>query len=266
MEHLDVGEKDAGISAPSPEEAKDGATPPETPEEEKDLTDDELREQIDKLREEAKEEKDSTEKRHKEQEAGWKQKILKEREKAKALEEGNRKTEETRKAMEDMLLQEAYSKTVNDDFGLPYFESLSKTNPELADRLAKEKFDRKNARDLILSEKRKRAAAGDEESAKLVSEEEIRAAERERVYHELALEQVDSSFEGLTEPEREEAKAHFEDIAEGKKLTPATAKKYAEMAKTYATRNRKPGDDPKPKKDAGDAAAAKAATGISPKS
>jgi hypothetical protein len=67
-------------------------------------------------------------------------------------------------------------------------------------------------------------------------------------------------FETLEGTEKDEAKEYFDDIVEGKKLTPAKAKKYAEMATFYATRNRKPDID----KDR--ILAEQASTGISPKS
>ncbi len=193
MDDLDKGVQDAAMGAPSPEDEA-GATP-QPPEEEKDLTDEELKEQIEKLREDAKKEEDPTTKRHLEQQAGWSQKIMKEREKAKALEEGNRKAEEAKKALENALVEEAYSKAVDDAFGLPYFENLAKTNPELADRVAKEKWGKKSAKEVVMAEKRKRAEAGDEDSKRTVTEEEIRASEREKILHELAVEQVDAQFD-----------------------------------------------------------------------
>jgi hypothetical protein len=69
-------------------------------------------------------------------------------------------------------------------------------------------------------------------------------------------------FETLEGTEKDEAKEYFDDIVEGKKLTPAKAKKYAEMATFYATRNRKP----KPDIDKDRILAEQASTGISPKS
>lgn len=47
--------------------------------EEKDLTDEELQQRIETLKEEAKKEEDPVAKRHKEQEAGWHMKVAKER-------------------------------------------------------------------------------------------------------------------------------------------------------------------------------------------
>lgn len=50
-------------------------------------------------------------------------------------------------------------------------------------------------------------------------------------------------FDDLSESDKTKAKEYFDDIVEGKKLTPAKAKKYAEMAIFQATRN-----NPEPKK------------------
>lgn len=248
---------------PSTEETQDSVTP-ETPEEEKELSDEELKEEIARLEEEIKNEEDAKEKRHKEQDKGWKQKIIKEREKAKALAEENRKFQESRNSLEKALIEEAYAKTIDDNFGLPYFENLSKSNPDLANKLAQEKWG-KNAKELILDTKRKLAENGDEESQKLVSEEDIRASEREKVYHDLAIEQAEQMFDELNESEKSEAKEFFDDIVEGKKLTPAKAKKYAEMAIFQATRNRQT-EEPKKVVDKDRAMADKASTGITPKS
>lgn len=264
MDDLEIGETDAVVNdSPSPEENQDSVTPETVEVEEKDLTDEELKEEIARLDEEIKLEEDAKEKRHKEQDKWWKQKIVKERERAKALEEGNRRTEEKLKSFESSLIEEAYSKTVDDNFGLPYFENLAKTNPDLADKLAKDKWGKKDAKELILDTKRKLADNWDEESKKLVSEEDIRASEREKIYHELSLKQADTMFGDLEEWERVEAKEYFDEIAEGKKLTPEKAQKYAEMAKFYATRNRKP---EKVVVDKDRVLAEKASTWITPKS
>ena len=72
-------------------------------------------------------------------------------------------------------------------------------------------------------------------------------------------------FDDLEEGEKVEAKEYFDDIAEGKKLTPSNVKKYAEMAKFYATRNRKV-EEPKKTIDKDQLLADKASTGIAPKS
>lgn len=231
LENVETDAPDTGI--PSTEEVTDTV-----PEEEKDLSDEELKEEIARLDEEIKNEEDAKEKRHKEQDKGWKQKIIKERDKAKSLEEENRKTKESYNGLEKALIDEAYAKTVDDNFGLPYFENLAKSNPDLANKLAKQYWS-KSAKELILDTKRNLADSGDEESQKLVNEEDIRASERERVYHDLALEQAEAMLDELEPSERDVAREYFDDIVEGKKLTPAKAKKYADMAISQATRNRK---------------------------
>jgi len=99
----------------------------------------------------------------------------------------------------------------------------------------------KPAKQLILESKRELAEKNnDEDLRKQVTEEDIRQSEREKIYHEMSLKQVDDVFKDLSEEESKEAKEYFDDIVSGKKLTPDKATKYADMAKLYATRNRKP--------------------------
>ncbi len=210
--------------------------------EEQDLSDEELQAEISRLKEEAKSEENPKDKRHLEQEYGWKMKVLKERERAKTLEEKNNQTVERLNSYESNLLEELYERT-NTEW-LPYFENLYKTNPDMANKLAKDKYDQPNAKTLILETKRSLASEWDEEASKIVSEEDIRQAERDKVYHELAIEQVETIFNELSGQELTDAKSYFDDIVEWKKLTPTTAKKYADMSVFYATRNRTPGKAP----------------------
>ncbi len=90
-------------------------------------------------------------------------------------------------------------------------------------------------------------------------------SEREKLLHEIAIEDAQEAFNDLSEEEKTEAKEYFDDIVEGKKLDRAKSKKYAEMAKFYATRNRKPVEVPKVKVDKDKILADKAGTGISTK-
>jgi hypothetical protein len=83
---------------------------------EKELSDDEIKEEIKKIEDEIKEETDPKEKRHKEQDKGWKMKILKERERAKTLEEENNRKADTLKNLENSLIEEAYSKVIDERF------------------------------------------------------------------------------------------------------------------------------------------------------
>jgi len=241
MEHLEDVEKDASVNTepPSTEEWQDSKTDDVSTTDDVELTDEQLQEEISRLKEEVTKEDDPKEKRYKEQDIGWKTKMLKEREKAKSLEETNRQTEARMKSIENNLLEEAYSKTIDDNYWLPYFENLAKNNPELADKLAKDKWNT-TAKELIFDTKKGLADDWDEELQKVVSEEEIRNAERTKIYHELSIEQAEDTFKDLSEDERVEAKEYFDDIIDGKKLTPTKAKKYAEMSIFYATRNRKP--------------------------
>lgn len=156
MEHLEeVGNPDAVVTD-TPSQEPQEAIKSETVVEEAELTDEQLKEEIARLDKEIKEEEDAKEKRHKEQDKGWKMKIVKEREKAKTLEEENRKISEVRNTLEKNLIEEAYQKTIDDNFGLPYLENLAKTNPDIANKLTKEKWG-KSAKELILQTKRERA-------------------------------------------------------------------------------------------------------------
>lgn len=117
MDYQEIVEQDAPEvkteGTPSTEENQDSETPEA---EEKELSDEELKEEIARLDEEIKLEEDAKEKRHKEQDKGWKQKIIKEREKAKSLAEENRKVQEARDSLEKALIEEAYAKTIDDNF------------------------------------------------------------------------------------------------------------------------------------------------------
>lgn len=245
MEDLENVETDAPNGTPSTKELQDSK--PETVEEEssndeEELTDEQLTEEITRLKEEVEKEDDPKEKRYKEQNIWWKMRVVKERDKAKTLAEKNNQTEEKLKTFESNLLEEAYTKTLDDNFGLSYFENLTKNNPDIAEKLAQEKWWT-SAKQLILDTRKELADWWDEELQKVVSEDEIRQTERANVYHELAIEQATETFKTLEGDEKTEAQEYFDDIVEGKKLTPTKAKKYAEMATFYATRNRKPDID-----------------------
>lgn len=82
----------------------------------------------------------------------------------------------------------------------------------------------------------------------------------------MAIENAQSLFDDLSGTEKEEAKAYFADMSDGKLLTTAKAKQFAEMAVMYATRNRKAEDKPADKPvDKDRAIADKASTNISSK-
>jgi hypothetical protein len=150
---LDEVKEDAGADATVPSQGEEETSTDETQTEEKDLTDEELATEVERLKEEAKKQDDPKEKRHLEQQAGWFQKVAKERDKAKTLEKENAQKEESMKRFEQSLIEEVYSKTVDDKFGLPYFENLYKTNPDIADKVAQDKWQ-KSAKELILETKR----------------------------------------------------------------------------------------------------------------
>lgn len=177
--------------------------------EEKELTDEELALEVERLKEEAKNQEDPKEKRHLEQQAGWSQKILKERDKAKALEQENNRTKETMSAYESSLLEEVYEKAIDEKFGLDYFENFYKTNPSLADKLATEKWG-KSAKNIILETKRDLAKDGNESAKEEVSKEDIRA----QVYHEVAIEQAQTIFDDLADSEKSKAIEYFNDMVE----------------------------------------------------
>lgn len=186
----------------------------ETPEqEEEELTDEQLEAEISRLKDEAEKEEDPKAKRHIEQEAGWKMKIVKEREKAKKLELENQQTAERIKGYEAKAIEEAFTKALDENYGLPYFEKLYSEDPEFANKVAQEKW-KVSAKDLIFKTKKELAKNGDEALSKQVSEEEIRMSEREKIYHDLAIEQAQETFNSLDETEKLEAQSYFDDIVE----------------------------------------------------
>lgn len=133
MEDLVDDITDADIVVPSPE----GDTPIV---EEEELTDEQLTEQVERLKEEASKQEDPKEKRHLEQQAGWSKKLLKEREKANNLAESNRTIEESRNKFESSLVEEVYEKAIDEKYGLPYFEKLMKSDAKLAEKVAQDKW------------------------------------------------------------------------------------------------------------------------------
>jgi len=80
------------------------------------LSDEELQAEIDRLKDEVSKEEDAKEKRYKEQDIGWKMKVVKEREKARKLEAQNTEKEEKLKTFENTLVIEAYEKIIDDNF------------------------------------------------------------------------------------------------------------------------------------------------------
>lgn len=205
----------------------------------KELTDEELKSEIERLKGEVEKEQDPKEKRHKEQDIGWKMKLQKERDKAKALENANKQNEERAKKLENSLIEEAYNKAIDESYWLSYFENLTKTNPDFAEKVSQSKWG-KSAKTLIWESKRELADKNnDEDLKKQISEEDIRQSEREKIYHEISIQQAEDLFSTLSQEEQIQAKEYFNDIVEGKKLTPEKAKKYAEMAKVYVAKDKK---------------------------
>lgn len=204
---VETPEKDEDTPSAEDEDTKQEETPDVV--EDKELSDEELALEVERLKEEAKKETDPKEKRHLEQQAGWSVKIQKEREKAKSLAEENQKTKESNQRFEKSLIEEVYSKTQQDGFGLEYFEKLAKDNPDIAEKVAQEKW-KKTAKALILETKRGLANDGNEELKKQVTEEDIRA----KVYHEVAVEQAQSTFDDLEDAEKKEAQEYFNEMVE----------------------------------------------------
>lgn len=79
--------------------------------------------------------------------------------------------------------------------------------------IAKEKWGKKNAKELIF-ETKKLHSSDDDEARKYVDEETIRQEEREKIRHEMALETVDTIFNDLSDKERLEAREYFDEIVE----------------------------------------------------
>lgn len=233
-------EADAPVTGTPSEWEQDSITPENVKNQDKEekpqenleeLTDEQLDEDIKRLKDEVDKEEDPKEKRHKQQDIGWKMKIQKERKEAKEW------TEKSKQAKQS-LIDEVYEKALDANYWLSYFEKLFNTDSKLADEVAKSKWN-KSAKQLILESKRELAEQnGDEELKKQITEEDIRQSEREKIYHELAIQQVEDIFWDLWEEEKVEAKEYFNDIVEWKKLTPETAKKYAKMAKVYVSSNK----------------------------
>ena len=193
----------------------DTPTDVESEEWEADLSNEQIQQDIDDIKERLKDETDAKEKRHKEQEIGWKMKIIKDREKANKLEEANNK-------LESRLVEEVYDKATTDWFGIWYFEKIYKDSPDLAEKVAKTKFGL-TAKQLI-----KRETWGE-----WIDEEEAIEKAREKVYKEMAIEAVEDLLNKLNKGDREAVKNEFDDITEWKKLTPKNVKKYFDMSKNY---------------------------------
>jgi hypothetical protein len=227
MEDLVDDITDADIVVPSQE----GDTPIV---EEEELTDEQLTEQVARLKEEASKQEDPKEKRHLEQQAGWSQKLLKEREKANNLAESNRTIEESRNKFESSLVEEVYEKAIDEKYGLPYFEKLMKSDAKLAEKVAQDKWW-KSAKEIILDSKRALAENGDEDSKNDITMEEMEA----KAEHKIAIREANKVFNDLESDEKETAKKYFDKLSSKTILTIDDALELADMAKHYATRNRK---------------------------
>jgi hypothetical protein len=110
MEDLEQVETVASELSDTPTTSEQDTETLETSEEQE-LSDEELEAEISRLKEEAKSEENPKDKRHLEQEYGWKMKVLKERERAKTLEEKNNQTVERLNSYESNLLEELYERT-----------------------------------------------------------------------------------------------------------------------------------------------------------
>ena len=214
------------------EVATDDSIPTEQIQEEsKELSNEEMQAEIDSMKEEIKTVQDPKEKRHKEQDVGRKMEILKQTQKAKELREANIVAEKN-------LIDEVYEKATTDWFGLEYFEKIYKTKPELADKVAQEKWGKKNAKEIILKYKKEFAEDWDETAEQELNEYSIRENEREKIMQELATEKLEELLDEFDKEDRKLIKEEFDDIIEWKKLTPQNVKKYVDMAKSYVLWNK----------------------------
>lgn len=155
MEHLELDVQNDAINPdiiPHDEVKEDIPSGTEDTADE-DLTDAKLTEEIDKLKEEAQKVEDPKEKRHLQQQAGRLQQIEKAREKARELEEKNRSYEER---LEKSAIEEVYQKATSQEHGLSYFKEVYKTDPQLANKVAKEKWNM-SAREAILASSKNNA-------------------------------------------------------------------------------------------------------------
>jgi hypothetical protein len=175
--------------------------------EEQELTDDELTEEVARLKEEAKAVDDPKEKRHLEQQAGRLQQLSKAREKASQVEQSLRDKESRLAELESREIDYVYRETQGEN-GLQYFENLMEENRDLAEKVAHEKYGM-SAKKLIQATYKNLADGGDDKSKEKVTESESEA----KAEHKLAIKYATKTFSDLSTEEKEVANKYFDRIA-----------------------------------------------------
>jgi hypothetical protein len=173
---------------------------------------------------------DPKEKRHLQQQAGRLQQIEKAREKARELEEKNRSYEEL---LQKNTVEEVFTKATSTEHWLEYFKWIYKTDPQLANKVAREKWNM-SAKDAILASSKNNADSWDDDDKKSYTREQVRA----EVEHELSVELAKDIFKDLSEDERKVANTYFDKFSWSKMMDRDEARELADMAKHYAVKDR----------------------------
>jgi len=203
--------------------------------EEENLSDDQVISEVERLKEEAKTTEDPKEKRHLEQQAGRLQQLAKARERASNAEKTAKEKEDYLTNLETKQIDLIYEKAMDEKYWLPYFEEIVKTDPKLADKVAKEKWWM-TAKQVIKQSKQELAQNGDDTAKQDLTMEEMEA----KAEHKIAVREANKAFNDLESDEKEIAQKYFERISWKWFLTIDEAIEFADMAKHYATRWRKP--------------------------
>lgn len=199
MEDLEVVTPDADVIVPPSQEEE---TPPQV---EEDLTPEQITEEVEKLKEEAKGKEDPKEKRYIEQQAGRLQQLAKAKERAQLAEQTANEREQKLEAIE---IESIYEKCMKPELGLSYFEEIAKTDPKLAEKVAQQKFQI-SAKELILNSKKEAAQSGNEEVKQELTMGEYEA----KAEHKIAVREANKVFNDLEGEEKDTAKKYFDKIA-----------------------------------------------------
>lgn len=241
MENLDVVQPQDAIDTvgtPSDETGVETQTV-DTTQDEEDLSPEQITQEAEKLKNEAKETKDQKEKRHLEQQAWRLQQLAKAKERASLAEQ---KATEREQRLERIEIESVYEKAIQSKYGVDYFEEVYKTDPDLANKVAKEKWG-KSAKEMIREVKKQEAEKWNDSRKQELSNEDLEA----EIEHKYAIKYAYKVFDDLDDEEKKTAKKYFDKIAGTGKMDGDTALELADMAKHYAMRNRKSTIAPKEK-------------------
>lgn len=235
MEDLEKEVTQVADSNVPPTQDEDVSENNDTDSQKEELSDEELKSEVARLKEEAKTTEDPKEKRHLEQQAGRLQQLSKAREKANLAEQTLREKEERISRLEGKELEILFQKTQTEDW-LQFFEDLYESDPETAEKLARQKYDWMSAKELIAKTYKSLAKDWNDDAKKRVSEEESEA----KAEHKVAIKYASKIFSDLSAEEKQTAQKYFDRIAWKGYLTVDEAEEFADMAKHYATRGRTP--------------------------